>query len=206
MHLAMEADGIVSEPKDELEQDELDDDLESDDEENTSDSGSDNSAPPANEGLADGDKKRVDDLMSKWQAEQAKAKKLEKELAAERAKAAKAPRKSASDRNSEADEFIKFTRESARKQLFDGDPRFAKYGLGLEAIAGDTLDEMKESAKSHLKLIEAIESKTRNDVLSEHGLEPEVETGVSDDGAKSFEQMSDQEFQEFLKGRDARPR
>lgn len=187
---------------DELEKDDLDLDADEAD-----DSESDTSAPPKAEPSADNSEKRTNDLMSKWQAEQAKSAKLEKELASLKSAKQPAPKGSAtSDGNPDADEFLKFTRESARKQLYDGDPRLGEYGVDLDAITGSTLAEMKKSFKSQVALVDTIETKARNRVLSEHGLSPEVEAGQGAEGLPSFSSMSDKEFAEFLTARDARRR
>lgn len=176
------------------------------DEDQDEDSGSDNSAPPDNKSASGGDDKRVNDLMSKWQAEQAKSANLQKEIDALKGKSKPAPKdKPAGDPvdNSQADEFVQFARESARKQLFDSEPRFAEYGLDVDAISGQTLSEMKAAAKAQLSLIDGIESRARNRILAEHGLDPDITTGQGEKPT-SFSTMSDKEFAEFMSQRDAR--
>jgi len=188
--------------------DALEEDLDLDLEEDA-DSGSDDSAPPDNsDSTKDKSGKRVNDLMSKWQAEQARAAKAEAELA--RLRAAVAPQSgdkpadgTKDGQPSEAEEFMQFARESARKNLFDSEPALAKYGLDVSSITGSTLPEMQASLKSQKKLLAAIKTQARNEALAEHGLSPEAQTGASDP-PKSFSTMSEKEFAEFLAERDAR--
>lgn len=170
------------------------------------DSGSDNSAPPekasADKGSGD---KRVNDLMGKWQAEQARANKLEQELAAARGQQP-APKpdggKPADGASSDAAEFIEFAREDARRRLFESEPKLAAAGLEMSAIAGSTLGEMKESLKRQKALVEGMESRVRSSVLREHGLDPEVVAGAHD-RVPGLAEMSDADFAKFLADRDA---
>lgn len=164
-------------------------------------SGSDNSAPPSETPAPQADSKRVDDLMSKWQSEQARANRLQKELDAARAGGGSqgAPQ---GDADGSMDEFREFARENARNQLFGSDPKLAAYGLKAEDITGSTIAEMRESLRKHQKLIDGVETQARNQILAEHGLSPEVATGASTENAPKFSQMSDEEFDKFLKERD----
>jgi len=193
------------------EQDELDSDLgdnSEDEEDNAGSSGSANDAPPDGAATSDANEKRVNDLMGKWQSEQAKAAKLQQELDAERAKASLkiAKSKTASAGDKAAEEFVQFARESARKQLFDSDPRLTAYGLSPEAIVGDSIEDMKTSFKGQVELIAAIETRARNEVLSEHGLDPRVEAGGSAGELPSFLSMDDKDFEAFVAKRDDRLR
>lgn len=192
-----------------MEDDELlDDQADSDGDNDGDDSGSDNSAPPTDKPGAKDEGKRVNDLMSKWQAEQARANRLERELATARggdsgSTGADTQGDAGNDRVSE---FEEFARENARITLFNSDPRLAEAGLQPGDIAGTTLAEMRASKDKHLKLIGGIEGRLRNRLLSEHGLDPEVATGAGTEQAPSFATMSDEEFAKFLAARDARPR
>mgnify|MGYP001188962454 CR=1 FL=1 len=159
-------------------------------------SGSDNSAPPTKDATPKGDDKRVSDLMGKWQAEQAKNAKLTSELAALQAAGNASPKDASADGGTaaKAAEFIEFARENARKQLFDGDARLSEYGLNKDAIAGSTLDEMKASFRAQIALIDGIESRARNKVLVEHGLDADVATGEGSEKPLNIAAMSDEEF------------
>ena len=167
------------------------------------DSGSDNSAPPSGKAEPEADKKRVNDLMSKWQAEEARANKAEAELKTLKAGGAAAPEGSAPAGGADStSEFSEFVREDARRRLFESEPKFAAYGLDQSAISGSTLAEMKESIKRNKALIEGMESRVRGAVLQEHGLDPEVVAG-SHEAAPKLAEMSDSDFAAFLEKRDA---
>lgn len=183
---------------DELLEDQLDDDNDA----SGGDSGSDNSAPPDGEAQSDSaDGKRVNDLMSNWQREQARANKLERELQALRAASqgnTQGQGTPGGASGAELDEFKEFARENARTTLYSSDPRLAEYGLKPEDIAGSTLAEMRASVKKHQSLIDGIETRARNRILAEHGLSPEVATGASTESTPKFSEMSDEEFDKFL--------
>lgn len=169
------------------------------------DSGSDNSAPQGG-AAAGGDRgdKRVNDLMSKWQAEQARANRLQAQLDARgTGQPAEAQKDAPADGSAQAgNEFLEFAREDARRRIFEQDARFSAYGLDASAIGGSTLDEMKESFKRQKALIDGIESRARAAVLTEHGLDPEVVAG-SHEKAKGIADLSDKDFDAFLAERDA---
>jgi hypothetical protein len=190
--------------EDELQADQLDTDGDDD----AADSGSDNSAPPDNAQAPKGEGKRVNDLMGKWQAEQARANRLERELAAARGTKStdQADDTQGDNGAAEVDEFKEFARENARTTLFNSDPRLAEAGLSVEDIAGTTLTEMRASVKKHLKVVDGIEGRLRNKLLAEHGLDPDVATGQGTEKAPSFSTMTDKEFNDYLAARDSRLR
>jgi len=169
------------------------------------DSGSDNSAPPkrAPADKASGDK-RVNDLMGKWQAEQARANKLERELEAARAEQSPPNLDGGSAGGGAvppASEFDEFIRDDARRRLFDTEPKLAAAGLDASAITGSTLSEMKDSLKRTKSLVEGMETRLRGSVLREHGLDPEVVAGAHEQ-VQGVAEMSDAEFAKFLADRD----
>lgn len=182
------------------EKDDLEDDSASD-----GDSRSDNSAPSnhaaADKGSSD---KRVDDLMAKWQSEQSRANKLQKELEVTRgAKPADGPQDKSADGGDPASaEFIDFVRDDARRRIFESEPRLGTYGLDQSAITGSTLDEMKASLKRQIALVDGMETRVRADVLAQHGLNPEVTSG-SREKPYGFADMSNEEFEKFLRSRDS---
>lgn len=169
------------------------------------DSGSDNSAPQGDASAGDGKgDKRVNDLMSNWQREQARANRLQAEL--EALKGGK-PAEGSKDASAGGDgqaagEFIEFAREDARRRIFEQDARLAAYGLEASAIGGSTLAEMKASFAAQRKLIDGIESRARAAVLTEHGLDPEVVAGATE-RVKGIDAMSDKDFEALLAERDA---
>jgi hypothetical protein len=180
------------------------DQLEGDGDNEDATSGSDNSAPPTDAPVTDKSKKRVDDLMGNWQREQARANRLEAELKQLRGEA---PQQGGGTKTDDGiDEFKEFARENARVTLFNSDPRLSDYGLKPEDIAGSSLAEMRESIKKHQGLIDGLETRARNKILAEHGLEPDVTTGASTEGTPKFSEMSDAEFDKFMAARDNRRR
>lgn len=192
-----------------MDEDELQDDqLDSDGDTDAADSGSDDSAPPSPAQAPKGEGKRVDDLMSKWQTEQARANRLERELAEARGQkpTGQADNQLGDNGAAEVDEFKEFARENARNTLFNSDPRLAEAGLSAEDITGTTLTEMRASMKKHLKMVDGVEGRLRNKILAEHGLDPEVATGQGTEKPVSFSTMTDKEFNDYLAERDSRPR
>jgi hypothetical protein len=167
------------------------------------DSGSDNSAPPTNEPAGKDDSKRVDDLMSMFNREQARANRAEAALAA--ATGGQGTKDDDTNGDDGLEEFKAFARETARNTLFDSDPRLAAAGLTADDIAGSTLSEMKESVSKHQKVVSGIEGRLRNQILAEHGLSPEVQTGAGTEEGPSFSKMSKKEFADFLAERDGTP-
>lgn len=169
------------------------------DEENTEDSGSDNSAPPDDEAPSKEDSKRINDLMGKWQKEEAARKKAEAELAALRSRAP-AGNDAGDGNSSESAEFIQFARDQARMSLFNSDPALAEAGLTVDDITGSTIEEMRKSLSRHKKLIGGFEARLRAKVLREHGLDPEVVNSPGDK-ALNFDSMSDKDFDAFIASR-----
>jgi len=185
-----------------VEDDELQDDLaDGQDGDATADSGSDNSAPPTDEAPAKDDSKRINDLMGKWQAEQARANKLAAALAAATGGQPATPDDDGAKGDDGLDEFREFARENARNTLFNSNPQLAAAGLTAEDITGSTLAEMQASLAKHQKTISGIEGRMRNQILAEHGLSPEVATGAGTEKAQTFSTMTDKEFAEFLEKR-----
>lgn len=165
-----------------------------------SESGDESPAPPSGQsGEASNSDKRINDLMSKAQREEARANRLERELKALKGsddasddKAPAAPR-----RQAEADGWAELLREESRKVLFSSDPRLAEYGVTPDVLVGSTPDEMRESLRREVQRIDAMESKIRNRVLVEHGLDPEV-GGGSGEPPVDYASMSKKEFEEAL--------
>lgn len=188
-----------------MDDDELQGD-QSDDADGTEDdsSGSDNSAPPKTTPPATNEDKRVNDLMSNWQKAEARAKKAEAELAAARGGQSQEPQGDAG--NDRVTEFEEFARENARITLFNSEPLLAQAGLEAGDLAGTTLAEMRASLKKHLKVVSGMESRLRNKVLQEHGLDPEVATGAGTEKTPSFSTMTEKEFNDYMAARDSRPR
>lgn len=175
-------------------QDDLDDDTDTGSADG-SDAGQD--APPASKPDGDGDKgaDRVNDLMSKWQRAEARAKRAEKALAAT---------KQGGDRDAGDDmppavrQWVDAAREQAREQFHATDPRLAEYGIPSSSITGTTPDEMRASLKTYSNLIDGIETKVRRRLMTEHGLVAE-QVGSSPQQDLDFASMSDAEFEKHVR-------
>ena len=164
-------------------------------------SGRDSSAPPSGQsGEASNSDKRIRDLMSQKQREEARANRLEAELKALKgdgdADGDKAPARPAK-RNEEAEQWAALLRDEARKQLFSSDPRLAQYGLSADEITGATPEEMRASLAAKVKFVDSMETAIRNRVLQEHGLDPEVGGGAGEPPV-DYASMSSEEFEKHL--------
>lgn len=147
--------------------------------------------------------KRIDDLMSKWQKEQAKAARLEAELARLRGTQGADTRKGGDRKTggtSDSDSWADFHRQMVRERLYESEPRLKAYDIPLDAISGSTPEEMKASFKAQIALVDKIETKARNAALLEHGLVPEVGGGAGTGEPMDFDKMSTEEFDKFLRG------
>jgi hypothetical protein len=153
-------------------------------------------APQGKPEGSEAESKRISDLMSKWQKADAENARLKAELA----KAAK-PKTPTNRSEPQGDEFMEFAREHARNTLFASDPRLAKYGVDVNAIQGDTPAEMRASLEQQRKLIDSLESRIRNEVLAEHGLDAEVASGSGSKGLPDIGAMSDEEFNKLMERR-----
>jgi hypothetical protein len=138
---------------------------------------------------------REDDLMSKWQSEQAKNKRLEARLAALEAQS------KGGDKGAEIPpdvrQWMDAARDAARERFYEMDPRLAEYGIPASSITGDTPDQMRASVKAYRDLIDSVETKARNKVLAEHGIVAES-VGSSRFTSKDFVSMSDEEFDKVI--------
>lgn len=186
----------------------LDNDSFDDEPEDGDASGSDNSAPPE-DGAAgnDKDEKRVNDLMSNWQKEQARANRLEAELKALKSGSAGDQKDETpaggGTQSAQPNEFEEFVREDARRRIFESDPRLAEYGLDVASIAGSSIAEMKASLAAQQKLVDGVETRARQRALTEFGLDPEVRA-ADREKPLGIAEMSEEEFEKFLAQRDAR--
>lgn len=159
--------------------------------------GSVESALPTDEGSAQEDPrdKRIKDLMSKWQKAEARARKAEAAASgpksgetASDARPAEAP-----SLPSEVAAWVEAAREAAVERIYESDTRFAEYGIDRTDLDGATPAEVRANAERLRKLIDGLEGKVRNRVLSEHGFAPEI-GGESRVPKKSFADMTKEEF------------
>jgi hypothetical protein len=191
----MEAASSMDDQKDDL----FDDNEGTDSDAGSADAGDGDDAPPAaKKGKPESanSETRINDLMSKWQSEQAKNAQLEARLAALEAGAGNGGESRSAERDAETNEFLELAREQGRSALFASDPRFAQYGFEVTAIEGQSAKEMQASAARLRGVIEKVEGSARTNALREFGLSPEVTTGGRD---KAFDPLTatDQEIAEM---------
>ncbi len=156
----------------------------------------DQSGSPSGDTSASDSDKRYNDLMSKWQKAEARAKKLEDTLRAKDGSAQTSQSTVPVDPKLKAwlDEAVADVAERA----YRSDPRFEQYGISASEFRGDSPEEIRGKVKQTRELIDKMETRIRNEILSEHGLAPEVSsTRISP--PKSFAQMSSKEFNDYLK-------
>lgn len=171
----------------------LDDDLDNEGEPG-SDAAASDGALPSDDESGSKESKRVNDLTSKWQKAEARAKKAEAALAKSKPEsdAGAAPAVAP-----EVSEWIEAQREFARERALNSDPRLAEYGLTADDIAGDTPAEVKASVKRQIDLINSIETKVRQRLLIEHGLSPEVPGGGRTERL-DIDGMSEKDFDQLV--------
>jgi hypothetical protein len=128
--------------------------------------------------------------MGKWQSEQAKSKRLERELAAAKA----GDKDPATAVPPEVQAWMDAAKDGARERYYNADPRFADYGLEQSVIDGSTPDEMRASRKRWSDLIDSIETKVRDQVLGEHGIIPES-VGNTRGPKRDYGSMSAEDFE-----------
>lgn len=163
----------------------------------SSDSGDGSGAPPASGDAPAGkdESKRINDLMSKWQAAEARAEAAERKLKTGDGQAK--PRKG--EIPPEVQAWMTAAKDAARDRYYNSDPRFAQYELEPSLFDGETPDDMASNAKRFKSLIDSIEAKARDRVLREHGVNPDLSSGRPvpdlDIGA-----MSDADFEKLVAG------
>jgi len=149
------------------------------------------------------DSKRINDLMSKWQKAEARAKQAEAALKVSGAASGGQPAAGAEGAAKPAEvpaelrRWIDAAKVGERDRLFKTDPRFETYGVDRFVIEGDTPEQMGETVGRLSALIDKIETVVRNDTLATHGLTPAAGGGGADKGP-NFATMSDKEFETFL--------
>ena len=135
----------------------------------------------------EGDAKRVNDLMSKWQKAEARNQKLEQRLAALEAKG--------TEDTADPQEWVGLMRQTARDQVYSSEPRLARYGIEPDAIEGDTPAAMQASLTNLRNLIDRIETDASNRTLKKAGLTANAKGSAAKrgpeipDGDEDFEQL-----------------
>lgn len=137
-------------------------------------------------------------LQSERDKERARANKLEAELRKLQEQAPKgiqpAPK---GDLPPDVAVWLASAKEAARERWFNSDPRFSRYGLDVALVDGETPDAMQASAKRLSSLIDAIESKTRDSILAEHGISP-APAGGGSTALPDFMSMKDDDFDKLV--------
>jgi len=136
----------------------------------------------------DGDQKRINDLMSKWQKAEAANKKLEERLA----------KLESQGRDDEANpqQWVNLMRQSTRDQIYESEPRLARYGIEPTAIEGNTPAEMRASMTNLVALIDRIETDASNRTLKKAGLTANQVGGRVEKGPSIPE--SDEDFEKLV--------
>ena len=166
--------------------------------------GDEDGEQPETSGSADNDApqdpkdKRINDLMSKWQAAEARATAAESKLKAPKAGDAGGDNAPVPEQAPAVDDgFNEILRETAREALFKSEPRLARFGFKPEVISGTTAAEMRESLTKQKGLLDAVEGKVRNEVLAEHGLTNDAAGGGAEK-PQNFDEMSSEDFQRLV--------
>jgi hypothetical protein len=137
--------------------------------------------------------------LSKMQSERdkevARANKLQKELDA--LKAASAKDAGASEVPPQVQEWIVAAKLRTRESLYDANPKFKAYGIDPTFITGDTPVAMQASAQSLTAFVDTLEGSVRDQVLRDHGFNPEPLASTRAAG-KSFQSMSSEEFNRIV--------
>jgi len=93
----------------------------------------------------------------------------------------------------EVQEWIDAAKTNSKDALYKAHPRLESYGVSPDLITGDSPAEMRTSAESIDRFVTEMEGKIRNQVLEEHGFNPEPLTSPAE-GRKSFSEMDEKEF------------
>lgn len=174
----------------ELDDDQRDDLIEDEDEgaeESDEDTESTESEAPK------GEAKRIADLMSKAQKEEARANKAEAALKAVRGESGLS---GSNDPGTKA--LMAELREASLDAVFGEYPELRDYGIDRALIEGTTRAEMRGSADALVALIKNVSTKARNKALAEAGVKPEPTAARRPN--KSVNDMSDDEFLKMLDG------
>ena len=138
-----------------------------------------------------GEAKRIADLMSKAQKEEARANKAEAALKAVRGESGSAGSNDPATRALMAE-----LREASLDAVFGEYPELRDYGIDRALIEGSTRAEMREAASALVTLIKNVSTKARNKALAESGIKPEPTAARR--ASKSVADMTDDEFLKML--------
>lgn len=158
----------------------------------------DQSGSPSDSTSTSSSDKRYDDLMSKWQKAEARAKKAEALLTGKQTDGAQPkPQGSALD-DPKVKAWVDEAAADVAERAFRSDPRFEQYGISPSEFRGESPDAIRNKVKQTRELIDKMETRIRNEILAEHGLSPDVGSTRAAP-TKSFDQMSSKEFNDYMK-------
>lgn len=137
--------------------------------------------------------------LSKMQSERdrevARANKLQKEL--DSLKAASAKDAGAQGVPPQVQEWILAAQRRTREVIYDSNPKFKAYGVSPDLITGDSPAAMEASAQSLAAFVDTLEGNVRDQVLRDHGLNPEPLASTRAAG-KNFKTMDTAEFNRLV--------
>ena len=159
--------------------------------------GSQSGSPSDNTSASDSDK-RYNDLMSKWQKAEARAKKLEEAIKGKE-NGTQAPANGLSIKDDpKLKAWLDEAAADVAERAYRSDPRFEQYGISASEFRGESPEQIRAKVKQTRDLIDKMETRIRNELLAEHGLSPDVGS-TRPAPTKSFDQMSSKEFADYMK-------
>lgn len=159
--------------------------------------GDQSGSPSDNTSASDSDK-RYNDLMSKWQKAEARAKKLEEAIKGKDG-SAQTPANGLSIKDDpKLKAWLDEAAADVAERAYRSDPRFEQYGISASEFRGESPEQIRAKVKQTRDLIDKMETRIRNELLAEHGLSPDVGS-TRPAPAKSFDQMSSKEFNDYMK-------
>lgn len=131
------------------------------------------------------DDKRVNDLMSKWQKAEARARKAEAALVG------------GSDTASAGDPWVAAARDLVIDQVYGSDPRYGKYGIQRDFFAGGDPSMIKAASKELSALLDGIEASAVEKARAEVGYVPELGGGPVREKV-DFDAMTSEQFEALI--------
>ena len=135
--------------------------------------------------------KRVSDLMSKWQKAEARAKKLEEQVAAQ----GRSPAPAAS---SGVDPWLLAARDAVIDKVYEADPRYERYGIRRDFFVATDPSVTKGAAAELSALLDGIEARAREDAAAGVGYVPELGGGSASREPIDFDTMKKEDFEALV--------
>lgn len=181
---------------------ELEDDLlDGDDGDDLNDDGAPEGDPSKTGKTQKSPDKRISDLQSKADKQEARANKAESALKRlqEAMKEPDAEEGKPPAGNPVADAATLAILDMAKMFAVQQHPRLAEFGLSAADLTGSTPSEVAQSAAALVTRFEKIETQVKNKVLAENGFAPEIDAGApAPTKAKDFSKMSSEDFKKTL--------